>query len=122
MIIFILLISFINYILCCYTNKTFYETLYISTTIETKTFTPTPTCITSYITSINYYGGCIDINYNKGSNCRPKTSIIETSICTTTTIENMYTTIISTPTTLRKIYEYKLDCKNKTSSSLINII
>lgn len=121
MIYFILPFYFVNYILCCYTNKTFDKTLYVPTIIQSTSIVPTPTCITTYITSINYYGGCIDINYNKGSNCRTKKSIIESSTCFITNSEYIYSTLISTPTILNQIYEYKLNCKNKSLSTLINI-
>lgn len=59
---------------------------------------------------------------NQGSRCRPITNIIETINCITTTTESIYSTLNLEPTTIQKIYKYKLDCKNRTSSTLIDII
>lgn len=119
MIIFILLYYFINCILCCYVNKTIIETSYISTVTQSVSVIPIA-CITNYITSTDYSGICADGRLNQGSRCRSTIYVTTTSICSPEKT-GIYSSFISTPTIFQKIHEYKLDCKNKSSSSLINI-
>lgn len=122
MITLFILYFFINCILCCFINNTQTEIIYNSVYNPTKTIIPISTCTTNYITSIDNNGLCADGKMNQGSRCKSTTSIIGTINCITTSTETMYSTFILEPTTVQRIYKYKLNCKNKTSSTLIDII
>lgn len=121
MIIFVLLIYFINYILCCYTNITSIIETYVPTPIKITNSTSTSICSVSYISSLDYVGGCADIRINQGSRCKTSSFISSATICSQTNIEKIVTTTTPTPTTFNLVYNFKLDCKNKSSSSLITI-
>lgn len=113
----ILLIYFIKLAECCYSSKTETSIIYNPTTTYFNTIIPTQTCTPTKII-VGYEGFCADGSANQQSRCKPKYK--ESTICKSTITETIYPSPTNIPVYIKEILYYKLDCNNRTSSTLIN--
>lgn len=113
---------FIKCVICCYTNKTYYKSTYEYIPTKTLSISYTATCNSYYETSYIINPKCYVGLYHGGMGCNIKTSTTYTTSCNTISSEYYISTTSSKPTNIVETYLYKLDCKNKTHSSLISII
>lgn len=120
--IILFLFGLVNFTKCCYFNETKTVISYSPTITQNINIIPTQLCSTNYIVSTMYFGECADTRRNQGGRCTTRYKTKTTSTCTSKTISNVYISPTSTPISIKQIYEYKLNCSNKSSSSLIRII
>lgn len=113
---------YIQYIFCCYTNKTYYKSTYELIPTKTLSISYTTKCDINYETNYNINPKCYVGLYNYGMNCKGEKTIKPTTSCYETSSENYISTNINKPTSIAETFLYKIDCKNKTYSSLISII
>lgn len=115
---------FYYYYYCCYTNITYYKKGYNNIPTRTWVTTSSTNCYSTIITTNIYPDSnfCDGDLRNQGHKCDIKTSYKPTMFCNTN-VSNYWSNIdITIPTVSPEIHIFKLNCKNKTSSSLISII
>lgn len=122
MLLLLLLTCLIKNVFCCYTNITYYKTTYGYIYTQTIIPTPTVTCYTNIETYYSYPDSCDGSIRNQGYKCNTKENIKTIISCNTKTTEYFTNVFSSYPTIIPETYIYKLNCKNKTYSSLITII
>lgn len=109
-------------VLGCYTNITNNELKYITTNTDVIIPTTTTTCNIQTNTRIVHKDSCGDIIYNQGYKCRTLTFTETSSICETITTNIVSKTRTIIPTYFPKTFMYKLNCDNKSYSSLISVL
>lgn len=121
MIILLFLICLIDISYCCYTSIIRYNTSSIY--IPTFTLIPTQTeyCYSQTITSYIYPDSCDGSSRNQGYKCNIKTVYPSKTLCNTTPTSYVSSYTSTSFSITSQTYVYKLNCKNKTYSSLINI-
>lgn len=115
-------LTLIKYVYSCYTNLTHYKTLYNYVPTQTLVQIPSTNCYTNIVTSYRYPDSCDGGLRNQGYRCNTNEYITTIRSCNETISKYMSYTTTLIPTTIAETYIYKLNCQNKTYSTLLTII